>query len=283
MNKPTVRLCGCIVLVVCLTVAVAAPQRQAHEPEPINPAMVQSLIETLGSPYPSKRADAATKLGTDRAFHPTVVQALITTLGDVDQSVRKAAVRALTAIGPDAKEAVPALIELGRVDKGTRDEVINALGVMAVESKKALDTLIDTVRGAKSARTRPLNYGDWRTREEACRVLGEVGPEAKAAVPVLLDILEYAAKDCNRQSHVYCVVATSLGKIGDQRAVYKLSQHRKGKGIHGTYERSLTRVIVAADTTLRSLELAKKKAEEEARMKADEEALHKAEGEAPAK
>ena len=135
---------------------------------------------------------------------------------------------------------------------------------MAIESEEALKTLVDTVRGTKSGRTRPLNFGHLRTREEACKVIGEVGPEAKTAVPVLMDILEYAARNCDRQYHLYSVAAASLGKIGDQRAVSMLTQHRSGKGVFGAYEGNITRVVVAADSALRTLEIAKKKAEEEA-------------------
>jgi len=98
----------------------------------VNRALVRSLIDSLGDPRPIQRAHAATTLGQLRVCDKAVIKALIDTLDDLDHGVREAAVSsALGSIGPDAKEAVRALIRVFLAHAAQERAVVVPLGAMA--------------------------------------------------------------------------------------------------------------------------------------------------------
>ena len=126
-------------------------------------------------------------------------------LTDGSVQVRKMAASALGEIGPDARQAIPALIQaLGDVDEGVRRRVALSLGEMGAEARSAAPALILTLRDGSSS-----------VRRWAAAALGEIGPTAPAAIPALIAAL---AQDDMRDR---AVVVAALVKMGG-RAVPRL-------------------------------------------------------------
>ncbi len=102
-------------------------------------------------------------------------------LKDEEGSVRKVAAEALGGIGPEAKAAVPALIEALKDPEGdVRREAAQTLGQIGPEAKAAVPALSEALKDT-----------EWEVRSGAGRALGGIGPEAKAAIPALIE----ASKD----------------------------------------------------------------------------------------
>jgi HEAT repeat protein len=98
---------------------------------------------------------------------------LVAALQDPRWAVRQAAVYALCLIGPNARDAIPVIIE------ALKDEDIrvgaaagDALGLIGLEANSAVAA---------------LEGGEWLDRRMAARVLGQIGPAAKAAIPALIE------------------------------------------------------------------------------------------------
>jgi HEAT repeat protein len=115
-------------------------------------------------------------------------------LKDEGRGVRYHAAEALDQIGPDAKDAVPALVE------GLKDENINvrryaagALGQIGSNAKEAVSALVqalkdnnDVVRRYEETWLHPKKEdGPSRLRRSIVEALGRIGPEAKEAVPLI--------------------------------------------------------------------------------------------------
>ena len=143
-------------------------------------------------------------------YGPQTVPALIKVLQDKKLGgSRLSAARALGGIGPDAKAAVPALIDAMREsDWKDRDGAAEALGDIAQRLHKTIPALVEAmgrddderVRGmaaralgrirtdntrAISALAAALEDPDVNVRAEAAEALQHIGPKAKTAVPAL--------------------------------------------------------------------------------------------------
>lgn len=141
------------------------------------PAMA-GLMLALQDPDRFVRWTAAKTLGympTDRA-HPAVLP-LATLLSDPDLNIRIAAAASLEALGPVAKDAVPALsqaIKTGDIE--ARLAAMYALTKIGPgPALGALPAIIDCLRG----------NNDPRAIRAACEVLAEIGPPAAPALPQL--------------------------------------------------------------------------------------------------
>jgi HEAT repeat protein len=120
---------------------------------------------------------------------PALVQAL----------PRQGAVQGLAEAGPQAKEAVPSLVELlNREDKPGKEGaflrawVIHALGRIGPEARSATPSLTRLLKSYAEGADIPhsgMHVGP------VARALGEIGPGAKEAVPVLTALLENAPSD----------------------------------------------------------------------------------------
>jgi HEAT repeat protein len=159
------------------------------------------------------------------------VPPLIQALGDGNSDVRKAACRALGAIGD--RQAVPPLIQaLRHGNSDVRAAACEALG--AIGDRRAVPPLIQALRDRDSdvreaacealvkigAPAVPhliqaLGDGDWHVREAACRALGAIGD--RRAVPPLIQALGDWNEDV-REAACWALV-----KIGDGQAVPALS------------------------------------------------------------
>jgi outer membrane protein assembly factor BamB len=106
-----------------------------------------------------------------------IVDALAQAVSHDDHSTKVAAADALAGLGPDALDAVPALIaQLGHEQPWVR---VAAMGALASVGKKAVPALIDTFENETGG-----------PRIRAGFVLGGIGPDAKAAVPVLAEAMK---------------------------------------------------------------------------------------------
>lgn len=107
------------------------------------------------------------------------------------------AMNALSAIGPDASEAVPALLAhvVAPANSAWSMAAIRALG--EIKSGEAVPELVKQLASATVD-----------IRLVAAEALGDIGPPARDAVPLLLPMLN------DQASGVRCAAARALGKLG---------------------------------------------------------------------
>jgi HEAT repeat protein len=110
------------------------------------------------------------------ALGPETVQPLLKLIDHPEPQVRLGVLWALTMIGPNAPEAVPALIEVAKSDKvdQVRAVAVSTLGNMGANAKLATPFLLEIVSDEKS----PL-------RLQAIESLLQIGPDGKTTLPVL--------------------------------------------------------------------------------------------------
>jgi HEAT repeat protein len=126
-------------------------------------------------------------------------QTLIQALMDESVRVREAAANALAESGPQAVDAVPALIQALRneeQDWALREAASDALGAIGAE---AVPALIEA-----------LSDEDERVRGAAVGALRDMGPQASDAIPALVQTLRDENDDVSMDA------ATALGEIGPQ-------------------------------------------------------------------
>jgi HEAT repeat protein len=104
--------------------------------------------------------------------------------------VRHQAAVVLGAIGPEAKAAVPALIDvLQQEDKYFRSHGAVALGKIGREAGAAVPALIKALKDREED-----------VRREAAAALGRIGPGARAAVADLVELLKDPRKPVRKQA-----------------------------------------------------------------------------------
>jgi HEAT repeat protein len=143
------------------------------------------------------RASAASALSAIGPGATAAVPALSAALRDNDRSVREHAAAALGGIGPTAKEAVSMLIAILK-DESVGKTAATALGQIGPGAKEALPSL-NTVVLQQYAK--PIWFA-------AALALQRIDPESKLAVPALIS----AVKDKNRQVRMEAVA--TLGEMG---------------------------------------------------------------------
>jgi HEAT repeat protein len=241
---------------------------------------VPALLQALKDKNTLKRIDAIACLGQMKGQAATIVPALIEALKDENASVRmasvlafqflgaegkpaipllmqslddrtidkieqitfsEAAMRALGAIGPDAKRAIPKLfILLQDKDEGLRGRAMQALAAVACGDEGVIKKLLMMLKTGKTIDVRwdavatlrrmgpavkvgvpalveALNAPNGKDPQvvqgfqmEIASVLGSLGAEAKQAVPALTALL----KDKTKENRFRVRVATTLGQIG---------------------------------------------------------------------
>jgi hypothetical protein len=96
-------------------------------------------------------------------------------LHDPDQAVQVQGAFGLSRLGPEARDAVPALGEAVRNGEPlVRQNAALALGAIGPDARDAVPAL-----------TAALHDPEWAVRRQAALSLGKIGPDARAAVPEL--------------------------------------------------------------------------------------------------
>jgi len=133
------------------------------------------------------------------------VPGLVKNLSSKDQYAREGACRELAELGPEAAEAVPALIQVLNDDPANtaRYNAATALGAIGPAAEAAAGDLISALRHDKHGVPR-----------EAAKALGRLGPAGKAAVPDLMHALGE-----HRELDVRLNAAGSLGLLGEPIAL----------------------------------------------------------------
>jgi HEAT repeat protein len=103
-------------------------------------------------------------------------------LEDSKSAVQAQGAYGLSLLGPDAREAVPALIKCLKKESIVRQNAALALGKIGPDAREAVPALIEALRDP-----------DWAVRRQAAIALGRMGPEARSALP----ILQTLARDSN--------------------------------------------------------------------------------------
>ncbi len=153
------------------------------------------LFAALDDPRANVRAAAAQALASLELTAESV-SSLAKALGNPDGYVRAFAAWSLGNLGPDAREAVPALVE-ALVPDDTANVVAAALARIGPAAAEAVPALVADLRGPDSGRR-------WR----AARTLGRIGPLAESAVAELMAAL----RDPNEAVRAHA--ARALGRIG---------------------------------------------------------------------
>jgi HEAT repeat protein len=118
-----------------------------------------------------------------------------------DESVRvgEAAAGALAELGPQAVDAVPALLQAlmnEEEDSGRRQAASDALAAIGSEAVPAL--------------VQAMTEGDERVRNAAARALKDIGPQAVDAIPALIQALG------DQDDDVGLAAASALGDVGPE-------------------------------------------------------------------
>jgi HEAT repeat protein len=95
-------------------------------------------------------------------------------LHDPSPAVQAQGAYGLSLLGPEARDAVPALIEALTKESIVRQNAALALGHIGPDAKDAVPALIVA-----------LGDSEWAVRRQAALALGGIGPEARAAIPEL--------------------------------------------------------------------------------------------------
>jgi HEAT repeat protein len=162
---------------------------------PLARSVAPVLFAALDDPRANVRAAAAQALARLELTAESV-SSLAKALGNRDGYVRAFAAWSLGNLGPDAREAVPALVEaLGPDD--TANVVAAALARIGPAAAQAVPALVADLRGPDAGRR-------WR----AARTLGRIGPLAESAVAELMAAL----RDPNEAVRAHA--ARALGRIG---------------------------------------------------------------------
>jgi HEAT repeat protein len=101
--------------------------------------------------------------------------------------VRRAVADALGSIGPEAKEAIPALLEWIKADEPYAQRAAQALNKISPEPKVFVPAAIEVIT-KRLAKKDTGWYGS--AAETMIEGLGKMGPAAKDAVPILIKVLE---------------------------------------------------------------------------------------------
>jgi HEAT repeat protein len=193
-------------------------------------AAVPVLEAALEKGDPASRMRAAGTLWQmDRGKKVTMFPLLLEGLKDNNRAVWGAAAQALGQVGPEAKEAIPLLVEMMRTRPEAMhaySEVGNALWRMGEPAVRPLAELVATpglskqvLQGATQTLGRLgapavpalvplLRHTDPAVRTTACQALTTVGPAARDAVPALGDLLKDGDLNVRRTA------VSALGRVG---------------------------------------------------------------------
>ena len=111
---------------------------------------------------------------SSKPYEGKTVAELEQMLHDPDPAVKVQGSFGLSRLGPEARDAVPALITCLQGETLVRENAALALGAIGPDAKEAVPALI-----------RLLSDPEWTVRRQAATALGQIGPDAKEAVNAL--------------------------------------------------------------------------------------------------
>lgn len=187
------------------------PYGYAHIKEMERSGDVRALIDTLDVPAVKEAGrlrhavvSALGRIGSNEAV--AVVVDLL--LSDPEESVRRAAARALGQLGDTS--ALPAL-RLALADESKRVQLWAVRSIGLLRGRESIDQLVEM-----------LDSPDWGFRSYAAGALGEIGDQ-RATEPLLRHIQD-------PKGTVQIGVLSALRKLGDSRAIDPLRKARDAKG-----------------------------------------------------
>jgi HEAT repeat protein len=193
VNAAKLLACVSLVTAVCGPFTVRAVGQEAP-----------TVIADLQAQDVKVRRSAAARM---RSSDKDVQRQALPVLGDLlmkekDGQVRLAVFDAITALGPDAAPAVPALVHTLRSDYGGQDleerhQDYRAALALAAIGKPAVEELRALLKERKES-----------VRAEVVSALGRIGPDAAPAVPELIALLG------DKNERVQHEVPIALGRIG---------------------------------------------------------------------
>jgi hypothetical protein len=140
---------------------------------------IAELNQALSSSEWQEREKAAIAIAKIGPEAKAAIPVLMERLDDEDWQVRKAAADALANLEPEAKKAVPALTAMLRDEEWqVRKSAAYALIAIGKGLKPAIPNLIEAV-----------NDEEWQVRKPAVMALGMIGSDARKAVPALRERL----------------------------------------------------------------------------------------------
>lgn len=135
---------------------------------------VPALMQLSADAHPQTRTVVLEALG--KIGDPQAVPLLKRCLSTEESECQIAAIRALGAIGPQAKEAVPDLVVLFQTEKDPiRRFSVETLGQIGPHAKAAVPALTAALTDIEQIAV-------------AAKTLGQIGPNAASAVPALVDV-----------------------------------------------------------------------------------------------
>jgi HEAT repeat protein len=260
MNK----LAHGLVWLACIVTGPVVPHCEAADDPPARARTLAECVADLGHVDAAKRRQAALDLGALR--DAAAVGPLRHALDDAEPRVREAATWALGELGPDASQAVPALIKLCQEDVRieNRHLAVKSLGQIGPDAAAAVTLLRHVALGGRGERgeapfqpaksMQPLNQ-NVMLRTDAIRALGKI--KDPKSLGLLLDYLHEGQKELASGEGVpyFLAACHALGDLGvkSDRVITALKRAARLPD-QGDTSRKLRE---AADTALRKLEAAR--------------------------
>ena len=168
------------------------------------PADVAKLAEQLSASDRDTRREAGYRLEKLGPAAKPALPALIRAIGDSDKQVWANALAAIAAIGPDAAEAIPQLVDSFDSRKGS-DYRPRDKSQKLMRAAHALARIGDAARPALIA---ALKGDDTGLRLGAAKALGGMAAHARDAIPALIENLGHSDEELRSE------VIETLGLIG---------------------------------------------------------------------
>jgi HEAT repeat protein/lysophospholipase L1-like esterase len=208
-------------------------------------AAVEPLTKTLDDASPAVRAEAARALGALGPAARSAMPALFARLADPRQRVRWEAALALFHLGPRAPESVrPLIAALESPDVFVRGFAAFSLGSLGKAAHEAVPALITALQSEEG-------YG----RGGAALALAKMGEAAREAIPALVSGLESQDPE-HRWKAARALGRIGLASDGALEALVRALEQDPDERVRAHAARALGRIGPAATPAARALEAA---------------------------